>query len=165
MPIHGQLAIAVCTFGTLFNIANIVVLTHRDMRLNPINMILTGIAFADCLVMIEYIPFTIHMYLLQDWDRDQEEKVKHFVNQLIQKYRMISHLIQFSLAWSYFLLFHSNFSIMIHTVSIWLTLSLAIWRFVMIKLHSLAIEVCTIPKCRKLLIFAYCKETKSSSRY
>ena len=77
MPIHGQLAMAACSLGTFFNIANIVVLTHRDMRLNPINMILTGIAVADCLVMIEYIPFTIHMYLFQDWDRDQEEKVEN----------------------------------------------------------------------------------------
>ena len=66
---------AVCILGTLFNVANILVLTHRDMKMNPINMILTGIAVADCLVMVEYIPFTIHMYLLQNFDRDQEEKV------------------------------------------------------------------------------------------
>ena len=65
----------VCVLGTLFNVANILVLTHRDMKMNPINMILTGIAVADCLVMVEYIPFTIHMYLLKNWDRDQEEKV------------------------------------------------------------------------------------------
>ena len=36
------------------------------------------------------------------------------------------------------ILFHVNFSLMIHTVSIWLTLSLAIWRYIMIKYHSLA---------------------------
>ena len=65
----------VCILGTLFNIANILVLTHKDMKMNPINMILTGIAVADCLVMVEYIPFTIHMYLLEHWERDQEEEV------------------------------------------------------------------------------------------
>ena len=54
---------------------NILVLTHKDMRSNPINLILTGIAVADCLVMIEYIPFTIHMYLMDDQDRNQEERV------------------------------------------------------------------------------------------
>ena len=54
------------------------VLTHRDMRLNPINMILTGIAMADCLVMVEYIPITIHMNLLKNLDRDQEEEVKKY---------------------------------------------------------------------------------------
>ena len=75
LNIHGQLAMVVCIFGTLFNVANILVLTHRDMKMNPINMILTGIAVADCLVMVEYIPFTIHMYLLKDWDSDQEEEV------------------------------------------------------------------------------------------
>ena len=41
-PIHGWLAMLVCVLGTLFNLANILVLTHRDMR-NPVNMILTGI--------------------------------------------------------------------------------------------------------------------------
>ena len=75
LHIHGHLAMVVCIFGTLFNLANILVLTHRDMRTNPINMILSGIAVADCLVMVEYIPFTVHMYLLNNSERDQEEKV------------------------------------------------------------------------------------------
>ena len=79
LSIHGQLAMVVCIFGTLFNVANILVLTHRDMKMNPINMILTGIAVADCLVMVEYIPFTIHMYLLKNWDRDQEEEVNDLI--------------------------------------------------------------------------------------
>ena len=54
---------------------NMLVLTHKDMRLNPINIILTGIAVADCLVMVEYIPFNLHMYLLDDQMREKEEKV------------------------------------------------------------------------------------------
>jgi len=135
LHIHGELAMAVCVLGTLFNVANILVLTHRDMKMNPINMILTGIAVADCLVMVEYIPFTIHMYLLKNWDRAQEE--------------------EFSLAWGYFLLFHTNFSIMIHTVSIWLTLSLAIWRFIMIKFSTLAVTLCTLSRCRAVLVLGY----------
>ena len=64
----------VCVVGTLFNLANILVLTHKDMR-NPVNMILTGIAIADCLNMLEYIPFSVHMYLLDPDARDQEEMV------------------------------------------------------------------------------------------
>ena len=36
LSIHGQLAMVVCIFGTLFNVANILVLTHRDMKMNPI---------------------------------------------------------------------------------------------------------------------------------
>ena len=64
----------VCMVGTLFNLANILVLTHKDMR-NPVNMILTGIAVADFLVMLEYIPFTIYMNLLDTENRSPEEEV------------------------------------------------------------------------------------------
>ena len=77
LPIHGYLALAVCLLGTAFNMVNMLVLTHKDMRLNPINIILTGIAVADCLVMVEYIPFNIHMYLLDDQMREKEEKVSY----------------------------------------------------------------------------------------
>jgi cell division protein FtsL len=54
---------------------NILVLTHKDMRTNPINLLLTGIAVADMMVMVEYIPFAIHMYLIQGSYRTLEEKV------------------------------------------------------------------------------------------
>ena len=70
---HGYLAVTVCVLGTFFNMMNILVLTHKDMRTNPINLLLTGIAVADMMVMLEYIPFTIHMYLVQG--RTLEEKV------------------------------------------------------------------------------------------
>ena len=66
-------------------------------------------------------------------------------------------MLQYSLAWGIFLLFHTNFTLMIHTVSIWLTLSLALWRFIMIKFCSLAVTLCTLPRCRILLILGYGK--------
>ena len=64
----------VCVLGTLFNLANILVLTHRDMR-NPVNMILTGMAVADFLNNFEYIPFTAHMNLLDTEARSIEDEV------------------------------------------------------------------------------------------
>ena len=45
------------------------------MRSNPINLLLTGIAVADMLVMMEYIPFATHMYLLKDTYTSLAEKV------------------------------------------------------------------------------------------
>ena len=75
LPFHGYLSLAVSLVGTIFNLVNMLVLTHKDMRSNPINLMLTGIAVADCLVLMEYIPFTIHMYLLDGQNRDQEERV------------------------------------------------------------------------------------------
>ena len=74
-PVHGYLAVTVCVLGTFFNMMNILVLTHKDMRTNPINLLLTGIAVADMMVMVEYIPFAIHMYLIKGSSRTLEEKV------------------------------------------------------------------------------------------
>ncbi len=70
-----------------------------------------GIAVADMLVMLEYIPFTVHMNLWKD--RLMEDR--------------------YSWSWAAFVWFHSNFSVVIHNVSVWLTLSLAVWRFIMIR--------------------------------
>ena len=58
LPYHGVLAMIVCSIGAVFNLLNIMVLTHKNMRPNPINLILTSIAVADLLVMLEYISFT-----------------------------------------------------------------------------------------------------------
>ena len=74
-PLHGYLAVIICVLGTIFNMMNILVLTHKDMRTNPINLLLTGIAVADMMVMVEYIPFAVHMYLFQGASRPMEEKV------------------------------------------------------------------------------------------
>ena len=66
----------VCVLGVFFNLLNILVLGHREMRANPINLILFSIAVADILLMLEYIPFTVHMYILmQNVERDREDKV------------------------------------------------------------------------------------------
>jgi len=135
-PVHGYLALSICIVGIIFNIINVLVLTHRDMRRNPINLILTGIAVADLLMMLEYIPFAAHMYLLKyQGSRTHEE--------------------EYSRAWGLFMLFHSNFSIHIHTVSIWYTLQLAVWRLITIKSVSAAAAYCSSPRCHSLLLLGY----------
>ena len=91
--IHGWLAMLVCILGTLFNLANILVLTHKDMR-NPVNMILTGMAVADCLVMIEYIPFIIHMRRLNDIDIPKAETVnKLFLTSVTKNFLLLRCLL------------------------------------------------------------------------
>ena len=86
-PVHGYLAITICLLGTFFNMINILVLTHKDMRTNPINLLLTGIAVADMMVMVEYIPFAIHMYLFQGTYRTIEEKVsRRMPSQVVLNY-------------------------------------------------------------------------------
>ena len=53
------------------------------------------------------------------------------------------------------MVFHISFTVMIHLSSIFLTLTLATWRFIMIRFHSQAVELCTVPRCKMLLILAF----------
>ena len=50
----------------------------QDMRANPINLLLTSIAVADMLIMAEYIPFSVHMYIMEDRYETFEQKVRIF---------------------------------------------------------------------------------------
>lgn len=103
---HGYASLLVCAFGSVANVLNIAVLTRKEM-VSPTNAILTGLAVADLLVMIEYVPFAYHMYMRPaDYPRAD----------------------RFSYNWSMFVLFHSDFSQAFHTISIWLTVTLAVWR-------------------------------------
>lgn len=84
--LHGWISLLVCIFGSIANVLNILVLTRREMR-SPTNIILTGLAIADLLVMIDYIPYVIHLYLYRRSRRDT-----------------------FTYGWTIFVLFHSNFA-------------------------------------------------------
>ncbi|CAD7003025.1 unnamed protein product, partial [Ceratitis capitata] len=105
---HGYVSLIVCILGTVANTLNIIVLTRKEMR-SPTNAILTGLAVADLAVMLEYIPYTTHDYILaQRLPREQ----------------------RLSYAWACFIKFHSIFPQVLHTISIWLTVTLAVWRYI-----------------------------------
>lgn len=129
--IHGWASLLVCIFGSIANILNIAVLTRREMR-SPTNMILTGLAVADLLVMIEYIPYAVHMYLYKRSRRDT-----------------------FTYGWSVFVLFHSNFAQVCHTISICLTVTLAIWRYIAVAYPQRNHEWCSDRRTILVILFAY----------
>lgn len=72
------------------------------------NAILTALAITDLLVMAEYIPYTLHQYILTG---------RSFQN-------------RFSWGWAVFVLFHAQFGQVFHTISISLTVTLAVWRYI-----------------------------------
>ncbi|KAL0111901.1 hypothetical protein PUN28_013247 [Cardiocondyla obscurior] len=129
--VHGWASLLVCIFGSIANVLNIAVLTRREMQ-SPTNMILTGLAVADLLVMIEYIPYAIHMYLYQRSRRDT-----------------------FTYGWSMFVLFHSNFAQVCHTISICLTVTLAIWRYIAVAHPQRNREWCSNRRTFFMIAFAY----------
>ncbi|KAG5884777.1 hypothetical protein JTB14_031400 [Gonioctena quinquepunctata] len=105
---HIYCSVFVCVFGTVANILNIVVLTRKDMASAPINRILTALAIADMLLMIEYVPFAYYYHLELFGKKD------------------------FPYYGAVFMLFHIHFTQILHTISICLTLTLAVWRFLAI---------------------------------
>lgn len=79
--------------------------------MSPVNSILIGIAIADMLVITSNIPFVLHSYVIQ--------------------YDSLGDI--FSPFWAWFTLLHAHFTVVAHTISIWLTVILAVWRFLAIK--------------------------------
>jgi hypothetical protein len=61
--IHGWLSVVICLLGIPFNIFNIVVLNKAKIASFATNSILISIAFCDTLLMITYLPFSIHFYI------------------------------------------------------------------------------------------------------
>lgn len=108
--VHLYLSLMVCIFGSVANVLNICVLTTKNMRI-PTNFILTGLAVADLLVMLEYLPFALSVYL----------------HPILQKPE------NFTKAKAYFLYFHAVFSQICHFISCCLTVLLAVWRYIAIK--------------------------------
>jgi hypothetical protein len=106
---HGYVALLVCSFGSLANLLNVAVLTQKELRRAPINRILTSIAAADVLVMLEYVPFAVYEYIV------------------LPERRL------FPYGWAVFVLFHMHFSQLLHTISIGLTLTLAVWRYIVVR--------------------------------
>ncbi|XP_017792657.1 PREDICTED: sex peptide receptor-like [Habropoda laboriosa] len=129
--LHGWISMFVCIFGSIANVLNILVLTRREMR-SPTNIILTGLAVADLLVMIDYIPYAFHLYLYRRSRRDT-----------------------FTYGWTIFVLFHSNFAQVCHTISICLTLILAVWRYIAVARPQQNREWCSYRRTIFAIFIAY----------
>ena len=91
-------------------------------------------AVADIALILEYLPFLFYISFLSDFGLTSSK---------------------YDWGWSAYLWFHSNFSVVIHNVSVWLTLTVAVWRFIMIKYHTLVLVYCTMERCHFVLLSAY----------
>lgn len=106
---HIYCAVGVCFLGTVSNSLNVAVLTRKEMAAIPINRILTALAVADIMLMVEYVSFHTYYHLDVSGRRD------------------------FPYMGAVFALFHIHFSQVLHTTSICLTLALAKWRYLALK--------------------------------
>lgn len=125
-PIHGYLAACICVFGVIANILNIVVLTRKNM-LTSTNVILTGLAISDGLIMALYFPFALGMYIINGVEATPS--------------RDTYQLAQFQLA-------YAILSVIVHAVSIWLTVTLAVFRYVFIRFPRQGVRLCNIERAK-----------------
>ena len=108
---HGYVSLVVCAVGVVCNVFNVVVLTRKDM-VNPTNYFLTALAVSDLLTMLSYIPYAVHFHCLYGGKITPERN---------------------TYGWAVFLMFHANFSNTTHTVSIWLAVVLAAFRYLYVR--------------------------------
>ena len=131
---HGYIAAIVCIWGIVANLANIVVLTRKNM-VSQTNLILTWLAVADLLTMTSYFPVSIHFYILRDPN--------------------LSFPASTSVHWIRFMLFHINFSVVAHTVAIWLTITLAIFRYLFICFPTRGSTLCSMQRVKMSILAVY----------
>ena len=103
--VHGYISIVVCVFGIVCNIMNIVVLTQKNM-ITSTNFILVALAVADMLTMVSYLPYAVYFYCMT----------------------VPSHTHPHPYGWVVYLLFNTYFIITAHTIAMWLTVALAVFR-------------------------------------
>ncbi|UXI18854.1 hypothetical protein NH340_JMT04797 [Sarcoptes scabiei] len=128
--VHGYLSLGVCVFGIIANVLNIIVLTRKNME-SPTNAILTGMAVSDLLVIASYIPYVIHNYIRTEISPEQ----------------------MYNYGWAVFTLFHAHNTVLFHTISIWLTVLLAVWRYITVRTRTRTLL--TIRRARLFILLVY----------
>ncbi|XP_074654627.1 G-protein coupled receptor dmsr-1-like [Tubulanus polymorphus] len=131
--VHGYASLIVCTFGVLTNILNIVILTRKNMQTST-NCILTGLAISDLLTMSSYWMFAYHFYVA---------------------YGIQPSPIRNTRGWVSFMMFNALFTATTHTISIWLGVLLAIFRYIYIRLSMEGTIMCSIPRAKVAVIIVY----------
>uniref|UniRef100_T1IKP2 G-protein coupled receptors family 1 profile domain-containing protein n=1 Tax=Strigamia maritima TaxID=126957 RepID=T1IKP2_STRMM len=130
---HGYISIAVCIFGIIANILNIIVLTRKNMT-SSINTLLTGLALADMLVMIDYLPYAVNHYILIE----HTSKLDYFTYSRMILILVCDHVL-----------------VVGHTVSIAFTLTLAVWRYIAVNHPLKASQWCNPYRTRLAIVFCY----------
>ncbi|KAH3828303.1 G-protein coupled receptor dmsr-1-like [Dreissena polymorpha] len=129
-PIHGYLAAIVCVLGVLANILNIIVLTRKNM-ISSTNIILTGLAISDGLTMAFYLPFALQMYVIYGSITSAERDTIHTAR----------YTLTYAIA-----------SVVLHSISIWLTVTLAVFRYVIVRFPRIGAQYCSKQKAKTAVV-------------
>ncbi|CAI5438862.1 unnamed protein product [Caenorhabditis angaria] len=103
--IHGYLYVFLCVIGVFANISIVVVLLRPAMRKSPFNLFLVIIALCDASLMGTYLMYK-HVELCHPW--------------------------YFSYPWAVYTKYYAIISVLLHTCSLWLTVNMAILRYLVL---------------------------------
>lgn len=114
--IHGWLSLAICSYGLVSNSINVFILIRKKFPKNITNFILVLITLSYTTIMLTYIPYSIHFYLIN-----------------ASSYLIKSLTKRDTLFWIFYSIFSIIFSITFHSISLWLCVNLAFYRYVILK--------------------------------
>lgn len=126
---HWHLSVFVAFLGSFTNILTILILMRKNM-FSSVNFLLLGIAIADLLVCLEYVPYSLYRINGGSTLRSSESV-------------------------AYYILIRAHFSQVCHTVAMWLTAVLAIWRWISVCRPHLATSQCSPQNAKRALIATY----------
>lgn len=127
---HYKLSLFICIFGVVTNILNFIVLTRKTLK-TEINTILATLAVSDGLVMLVYVPYAFdYAFNLNTSDE------------------------RFTYGYALYLYVHATLTQTFHTISIFLTIVLAFYRYVCICRNSL--KKILLKKSNHLMLIACC---------
>jgi hypothetical protein len=113
---HGWISLILCLFGIPFNIFIIIILRRTKIATFAINLILICIAICDSITMLVYVPYCIHFYIIHS-----------------NSYFSDSMPSRDTYFWTCYSLVNIFISVTFHSLSIWLTVYLALYRYFYIK--------------------------------
>lgn len=120
---HGYIATTICLFGMVMNTCNIYILTRKNMKNSPTNVLLTALATCDFITEAVYLPFAVYFYIKTDTDP------------LYEHHRI---------GWIYYAIVSLDITHATHTAALWLTVSLATYRFIYVCHHTKATVLCSM---------------------
>ncbi|CAK5079686.1 unnamed protein product [Meloidogyne enterolobii] len=106
---HKIIYQTICILGVIANICVVVVLLRPTMRKNPFNLFLIGIAICDMSLMASYF---------------------------IYKQIELCHPLYFTFTWIVFTYSYALFSVLFHSASLWITVNMAVLRYLVLKSSS-----------------------------
>ena len=114
---YGWLSLITCIIGTTFNAFNLLILRRTKIISNQANRILLSIATCDSITMIVHSPILVHFYItnsnsIYSNELDPKRDTKHWI-----MYSLLSSLIFITL----------------HSISLWLTVYLSVYRYLNIR--------------------------------